>query len=244
MQKKAASSPKKPVRGAKKAPRPAVKPASKPVRRRLSPDERRSQIVAAARALFVEEGIDHVSMRKIARQVGITQAAIYQHFENKEAILFVIIEGFFDEMLRVFEAALSGGDDVLTRLRRAMRTYVALGLSRPEEYRLVFMTPMSGLVRAGVTLPRTEEAKLTPSPGSLTFGMLDGTLREAQAKGYLRDINPDIASEAIWAAGHGIVSLLITHSQFPWTDKAALVELQLDMLFEGMLPAGSPARRS
>lgn len=213
-----------------------------PARRRLSPEERQGQIIAAAKSLFLEEGIDHVSMRKIARKVGITQAGIYQHFENKEAILYVIIEDFFSDVIAAFEAAVSAETDPLGRLRRAMRTYVDFGLSRPEEYRLVFMTPMSGLVRAGVAIPRTEEAKLKPSKGSLAFGMLDARVNEVIGAGLARDLVADIVSEAIWAAGHGIVSLLITHEHFPWTDREALIDMQIDLLMEGLLPAGSPAR--
>ncbi|WP_168713181.1 TetR/AcrR family transcriptional regulator [Parvibaculum lavamentivorans] len=198
--------------------------------------------MAAAKSLFLDDGIDHVSMRKIARKVGITQAAIYQHFENKEAILFVIIEDFFSDLLHVFEVAVSQETEPLAQLRRAMRTYIDFGLSRTEEYRLVFMTPMSGLVRAGVAVPRTEEAKLTPSKGSLAFDMLDSCVHQVVEAGATRDLDPDLVSEAIWAAGHGIVSLLITHEHFPWTDREALIDLEIGLLLEGLLPAGSPAR--
>lgn len=231
----------KPAKRLEKAsPRP--KKHAVPVRRRLSPEERQGQIIAAAKSLFLEEGIDHVSMRKIARKVGITQAAIYQHFENKEAILFVIIEDFFADLIVAFEAAVSAEADPLARLRRAMRIYVDFGLSRTEEYRLVFMTGKSNLVRAGVALPRTEEAKLRPSKGSLAFGMLDDSVHEAVESGLARDLDPDLVAEAIWAAGHGIVSLLITHCHFPWTDREALIDLEIDLLLEGLLPAESPAR--
>lgn len=217
-------------------------PAQKRVRRRLSPEERRRQIVAAAKALFSEEGVDHVSMRKIAREVGITQAAIYQHFENRDAILFVIIEDFFADLLEALAAAVAHETEPLRQLRSAMRAYVDYGLSRPEAYRLVFMTPISGLVRAGVTVPRTEEAKLKPSKGSLAFDVLDGAVRAVVERGMVRHENTDLLSEAIWAAGHGLVSLLITHNDFPWTDPDKLIELQIDMLFRGLLNEGCPMR--
>ncbi len=221
----------------------AAKGRSAPVRRqRLSPEERRAQIVAAAKALFVTEGIDHVSMRKIARRVGITQAAIYQHFENKEAILFVIIEDFFGELRTALDAVLAEETGPLERLRRAMRAYIEYGLSRPEEYRLVFMTPMSGLVRAGVAVPRTEEAKREPSQGSLAFDVLDGAVREVVARGAVRHGDTDLLTEAIWAAGHGLVSLLITHDHFPWTDRKAVIDLQLDLIFRGLLHDNCPMR--
>lgn len=215
-----------------------------PRRQRLSPEERRVQIVAAAKALFVADGIDNVSMRKIARRVGITQAAIYQHFENKEAILYVIIEHFFGDLLAAFEEALREPVNPLEHLRRAMRTYVEFGLSRPEEYRLVFMTPMSGIVRAGVALPRTEEARVAPSMGSLAFDVLESAVRDVVAREISRHKDPELLAEAIWAAGHGIVSLLITHNHFPWSNPAAVIDLQIDLIFRGLLRDNCPMRRA
>lgn len=220
----------------------AATPA-KPRRKRLSPEERRAQIVAAARSLFAAEGTDNVSMRKIAKRVGITQAAIYQHFENKEAIFFVIIEGFFSDLLAALEAASAKEIEPLHRLRSAMRAYIEYGLSRPEEYRLVFMTPMSGLVRAGLAVPRTDEARQTPSKGSLAFDVLDRAVRDVALAGRTRFANTDLLAEAVWAAGHGIVSLLITHDQFPWTDRERIVEFQLDLVFRGLLHENCPMRQ-
>lgn len=216
---------------------------AKPRRKRLSPEERRAQIVAAARSLFAAEGTDNVSMRKIAKQVGITQAAIYQHFENKEAIFFVIIEGFFADLLAALEAAIAQETEPLRRLRRSMRAYIEHGLSRPEEYRLVFMTPMSGLVRAGLAVPRTDEARHTPSKGSLAFDVLDRAVRDVVLAGRTRFADTDLLAEAVWAAGHGIVSLLITHDQFPWTDRARIVDFQLDLVFRGLLHENCPMRQ-
>lgn len=215
----------------------------KPRRKRLSPEERRVQIVAAARSLFAAEGTDNVSMRKIAGRVGITQAAIYQHFENKEAIFFVIIEGFFADLLAALEAAIAKETEPLHRLRRSMRAYIEYGLSRPEEYRLVFMTPMSGLVRAGLAVPRTDEARHTPSKGSLAFDVLDRAVRDVALAGRSRLADTDLLAEAVWAAMHGVVSLLITHDQFPWTDRERIIDFQLDLVFRGLLHENCPMRQ-
>ncbi|MBX3506362.1 MAG: TetR/AcrR family transcriptional regulator [Parvibaculum sp.] len=217
--------------------------APKPRRKRLSPEERRGQIVAAARSLFAAEGTDNVSMRKIANRVGITQAAIYQHFENKEAIFFVIIEGFFADLLAALETAIEQETEPLRRLRSGMRAYVDYGLSRPEEYRLVFMTPMSGLVRAGLAVPRTDEALHSPSPGSLAFDVLDRAVRDVALAGRTRYADTDLLAEAVWAAMHGIVSLLITHDLFPWTDRERLADFQLDLVFRGLLHDKCPMRQ-
>ncbi|HEY4344800.1 MAG TPA: helix-turn-helix domain-containing protein [Parvibaculum sp.] len=233
---------------AQKPVRPSVSraPSSvpKPPRRRLPPAERRSQIIDAARALFAEGGLDKVSMRNIARRVGITQAAIYQHFEDKEAILFAIAEGFFTQMLERSEAAAQEIECPIERLRQSMYGYIESGLAHPEEYRLVFMTHAPGLKRQGGHRPGPCLApSIQLSKGQLAYAHMQDQVRDLVASGLIRKGDPEAIAEAIWAAGHGVVSLLITHVDFLW-DKEKLMETQMNMIFEGLLPDDSPARKT
>lgn len=205
-------------------------------RRRLPPAERREQIIAAARELFSAQGIENVSMRKIATRVGITQAAIYQHFEDKAAILFALSEGFFEGMIANFVARLDPALAPLDSFRASLKAYVEYGLSRPEEYRLVFMSSTSQIVGTGHRIPIHLQGEIQPTAGNIAFGILHDRVRELVGTGQIRGSDPDAMAEAIWAAGHGIVSLLITHQTFEWTPTDELIETQLDMLFYGLLP--------
>lgn len=217
---------------------------TKPVRQRLSPAERRVQIIEAARTLFAEGGLAQVSMRNIARQVGITQAAIYQHFEDKDAILFAIAEEFFTRLMEDgMRRSLEVTDPVL-RLKRGLRGYIEVGLARPDEYRLVFLTNIPGFKRRGM---HRVPAGMEPSPveltqGKIAYAFLADQVRDLILAGLLRKGDPDVMAEAIWAAGHGVISLIITHVDFPWA-REELIETQLRILFDGLLPDDSPARR-
>ncbi|MBI1260500.1 MAG: TetR family transcriptional regulator [Rhizobiales bacterium] len=214
---------------------PPKKTSPRPVRRRLPPAERRAQIIAAARLLFAAEGIDNVSMRKIASRVGITQAAIYQHFEDKAAIIFALSEAFFTGMIETFEARLAGIDDSMKAFRLSLKAYVEYGLSRPEEYRLIFMMSTSQMVGAGHRIPAGQVDDVVESAGRIAFGYLHDRVRNLVAEGRIIQGDPDAMAEAIWAAGHGIVSLLITHQHYPWSAPEAILESQLDILFNGLL---------
>ena len=215
-------------------------------RRRLAPEERRAQIIEAARALFSEGGLERVSMRNIARHVGITQAAIYQHFEDKDAILFAVAERFFvqliDRKTKYDNPALPPVD----RLRLAMRNYVENGLANPEEYRLLFMTDAPGLRRhAPANLIKQEGAGdasgIQPSRGQIAYSHLQELVRELVENGHIRKGDPETIAESIWAAGHGTVSLLITHVDFLWRADQ-LIDTQINLLMNGLLPDDSPAR--
>tara|TARA_R110000868_G_scaffold192386_4_gene436813 strand:- start:5298 stop:6047 length:750 start_codon:yes stop_codon:yes gene_type:complete len=245
--------PSKPAKAAKplkpaKPPKPA---RVVPRRQRLAPEERRAQIIEAARALFAEGGVALVTMRSIAARVGITQAAIYQHFQDKEAILYAIAEGFFLHLIEAKERNVRADLDPIDRLRASMRSYVSNGLAHPEEYRLVFMTDAPGLRRhAPANLTRevlagadVAEPEIQPTKGQIAYGHLQELVRELVAAGHIRGGDPETIAEAIWAAGHGLVTLLITHVDFIW-DREKLIDTQINMLLNGLLPEDSPARHS
>lgn len=226
------------------------KPAA-PRRLRLPPEERRAQIIAAARALFAEGGLDRVSMRNIAARVGITQAAIYQHFVDKDAILFAVAEVFFLHLIEAKERNFSLDMPPIEKLRLSMRTYINNGLAHPEEYRLVFMTDAPGLRRhapaalteKALTPEQRTENEIQPSKGQIAYSHLQELIRELIAQGHIRKGDPETVAEAIWTASHGLVTLLITHTNFMWSPEA-LINSQLDMLLYGLLPDDSPARSS
>lgn len=214
---------------------------SRRIRRRLSPAERRLQIIDAARALFGEGGLAQVTMRNIARHVGITQAAIYQHFDDKEAILYAIADGYFAQLIERMRERLSDDLPPLDRLRGMMRGYIEAGLARPEEYKLVFMTNIPGFRReGGLRAEPGNEAE--PTTGQLAFGFLEEQVRTLLKAGLIRPGDAELTAEAIWAAGHGVVSLLITHVGFLWAPER-LIDAQIEMIFRGILPDDSPARR-
>lgn len=223
------------------------KPKKPAPRRRLAPEERRAQIIEAARALFSQGGLESVSMRNIARRVGITQAAIYQHFEDKDAILFAVAERFFVQLIERKSKYDNPAIPPVERLRLAMRNYVENGLANPEEYRLVFMTDAPGLRRhAPANLTKMEEpgdrSDIQPSKGQIAYSHLQDLVRELVAQGHIRQGDPETIAESIWAAGHGTVSLLITHVDFLWRADQ-LIDTQIDLLMNGLLPDDSPVRK-
>jgi AcrR family transcriptional regulator len=85
---------------------------------------RLDEIIAAATDLFYEKGFEKASLRDIALKVGITQAAIYYHFKNKEQILYTIIEIYAKEIVFVIESALSEKQDPLEKLKNAISQHI------------------------------------------------------------------------------------------------------------------------
>ncbi len=201
--------------------------------KRLPPQQRRAQIIAEAKHLFAEHGVDSVTMRSLGKRCGITQASLYQHFAGKDAILFAICDGYFTRMLEAFQKASQTATCPLQQLLAVMRAYIELGLAHPEEYRLTFMTPVSGLTDTPLAAP--DDAEPEAKAGSLAFNFLQDRVAGLMALGLLRAGNAGAVSEAVWAMGHGLVSLLITHRRYVWSDIEALKQAHLGLMLHGML---------
>ena len=105
---------------------------------------RRGEILAAATRIFLEEGIAHATMRRIAGAVGFSTTALYVYFPDKDAIVRAIAEATFTELLEVLEASQRSEAALPDRFRAGLRAYIDFGLSRPDAYRVTFLSPASG----------------------------------------------------------------------------------------------------
>lgn len=196
--------------------------------------ERHEEILQAAAKLFIEHGVDTVSTRRIASEVGISQTALYVYFPTKDAILDALCEACFNKLTVLFQADLQQGANWTDRLRRIMQTYVRFGLEHPDEYRLSFMTPNAHQAEQVFDFDAPfAEQKIDAQ----CFLMLLHAVKEFMAEnGIAKDHYA--ATQCIWAGGHGLVSLLITLPHFPWSERESLVGTATAMLLDGI--AGKP----
>lgn len=188
--------------------------------------ERRAEILAAAERIFVEHGYEGATIRKIADEVGLSSTALYMHFAEKGEILQEICRQAFAALLEVNHAILAEPGDPETRLRRMMRAYVEFGFANPNAYRLVYMTRPIEL-RDGAQSAAREM-------GFDLFRSFEQVVEDAAAAGRLRG-EPRPTAQALWAGGHGVVSLMITKPYFDWVDRETLVATLLEGLFAGLL---------
>ncbi len=125
-----------------------------PVTGHLSPRAR--QIVAAARELLEDEGVDGISMRRLGQRLGMKAPSLYKHFPSKEALEATLISIGFEEQAELFQAALEHSPEPLTAMGDAYRAYAR---RNPQLYRLMYDRPLNrSLLVAG-----TEEAAAAPS---------------------------------------------------------------------------------
>ncbi len=126
---------------AKPKPKRALARAARPARpfvRGL--DDTRALLLTAARDLFLEAGEPGFSLREVARRVGVSPAAVYRHFDGKEALIFAACTQGFEVFSSYLVRALAAATP-LERAFAACEQYRTFGLENPLDYRFIFMSP-------------------------------------------------------------------------------------------------------
>ena len=177
----------------------------------------RQEILDAARALFIREGYEHVSMRKIAEKIDYSPTTIYLYFQDKEDLLHAVCEETFAGLVRELAAIEKVAKDPVEGLRKGLRAYVDFGLRHPQHYLLSFVLPHEhGHDSARYVSPE--------AMGMKAFAFLPRAIQECIRQKKFRAVDVQAASQALWAAVHGVTSLLIVHKDFPWARQYVLVE--------------------
>ena len=201
-------------------------------RREREKEEIRQKILDAARELFVQEGYDAVTMRRIADRIEYSATAIYLHFKDKRAVLIALCDEDFLRLARELQK-IGRVEDPVERMRQSGRAYVRFALEHPNHYRWMFMTPHPdhGPEESGIRAGNPEED---------AWAFLRGTVAEAIEGGRLRPElrDPDLVAQAVWGAVHGVVSLHIAKCNDDWVDwrpPLEVAELLMDAAIRGLL---------
>ncbi len=187
---------------------------------------RRGEILAAAERIFVEFGYEGATIRKIAEEVGLSSTALYMHFADKGEILQEICRVAFEELIASTENLASEDGPPEVRLRGMIDAYVDFGFANPNAYRLIYLTrPVEA---------RDGAQTLAQELGFNVFVAFEAVVAETVASGRMSG-DPRAIAQSIWAAAHGVVSLMITKTYFPWADRQLVVDTTLDAVFTGLL---------
>jgi AcrR family transcriptional regulator len=165
-----------------------------------SPDTR-TRLLTQARAVYLEGGAAHFSLREVARRVGISAAAVYRHFDSKDALLGAVCEEGFRTFLGYLLRSL-GEKTPLARLRATGDLYLRFALENEHDYRVIFMSSVADIA------PGT--GQVDPATTSATFLFLVDRVRECTASGDLREGDPTAMAASIWAHVHGLASLRLS----------------------------------
>lgn len=194
-------------------------------RREDEQQELRQAILAAAGELLLEHGYEGFSMRRLAARIGYTATTLYLYFENKEDLLFNLLDdGYWEFGERLAEAADSTADP-LERLLRIGRAYIRFGLENPVHYQLMFMRRSDFIWSRLAAREHDNVDSLQVLQSAIRAGLQAGVLQPAPAEVY------DLS---LWSIVHGVVALFIAAPPFPPEVIEQVAEQTLRSMLQGI----------
>jgi AcrR family transcriptional regulator len=180
-------------------------------RRRKYKEELRRVILDAARDIFVREGYENFSMRKLAERIEYSPGSVYLHFRNKQELFRCLTEESFERLHKTLLEMWDGRkcENPVEELTQGMLAYVDFGLRNRSDYRFVFMLtpPVEG-----------RPYKVHPA-----FEILRQMVRRCVETKQFRRVDVETTAQALWSSVHGITSLLIQRPAFPWVPRKKLI---------------------
>jgi len=197
---------------------------------------RREEILQAAKELFLEQGYDSTTIRKIADRVGVSAPALYLYFQDKEQMMLALCDQTFGHLIESIGEIEKSVAEPRERIRQFGEAYLRFGLKHPDEYRLIFLgsnVPES-VRKVGHRMP-TDDPTRPGVNGSIVFQRLVSVLVEAEASGLKLNYPADTCAELCWMGMHGLASALILKPEFPWSNRDLLINGMLDMVLKGII---------
>lgn len=213
------------------------RPVASPEQRHAAHSAARDRICDAALALFDRGGIDAISMREIAKEIGVSPMMAYKYFATKDHLLQALRTAAFLELERALSAAASDDADARTRLEQILLAYLRFGLKERRSYRLMF------------------DYWAYDNPERMREDFGDAIKRQAGPWNVLlaavvdyftaREVEGDalVTAHLIWAGLHGLVSLEASRKLFFGKGFEELMQPMVQAIMGG-IPPGAAQNRS
>ena len=162
--------------------------------------EQRERILACACLIYLRDGLEGFSMRKLARALGVTAPALYRHYESKERVLLDVVGEGYRHLIQYLHRALQGRTPE-DRFRMAGDGYLDFALEYPRYYEVLFM---------GANLLGLDEVPEEVLAQGCAVGQFwNDRVRETIEVGMLEKGDPEAIGITLWAHTHGLISLYL-----------------------------------
>ncbi len=180
---------------------------------------------AAARLLSELDSAEGITIRGVARAVGIAPASIYQHFSDKAALVQGIVGYDFELLMAAMHKAEErlAAEDVVGRVRAQMHAYCRFAMEHPGHYRLMLSLRDAAHQQRGNSLPEGPLLKLVE--------LLTESFVRCEQAGHRLRVSAERAAIIVFVGAHGLVALWHASPEDDDSEIRSLVDEQISMVF-------------
>jgi AcrR family transcriptional regulator len=160
----------------------------------------KNALIRAGVEILSKEGIEGLSLRKVAQRAGVSHNAPYSHFPDKQSLIAAIsTEGFKQLYKELDTAASSHSDNPRRQLQEGAWAYIQFAMNNTDTFKIMF----SGVLEKEKEYPAFVEIS------RMTFDRVVDIVRACQVAGVLGAGSADIMAVSVWGQVHGIISLVL-----------------------------------
>ena len=189
-------------------------------------EEVKDLILNAAREIFLAEGYENTSIRKIASKIEYSPGIIYLHYKDKNELLLALHDKAFECKMKALFYSVQHIADPLERLKATGESYLRYGIDNRQDYELMFVL--------SCTMEALAVKEEFWKDGATAINMLKENVRACNDAGYFRrNIDLDEISLLLWSHVHGLVTLYNTDrlNIYDLEDKQAFMFRSMEVFF-------------
>jgi AcrR family transcriptional regulator len=186
----------------------------------------KNALIRAGVEILSSEGVEGLSLRKVAQRAGVSHNAPYSHFPDKQSLIAAISTEGFKQLYEGLDAAISSyPDDPKRQLQEGAWAYVQFAMDNADTFKIMF----SGVLEKEKEYPAFVEIS------HKTFERVVDVVHACQEAGLLRSTSAEIMAVAVWGQIHGIISLRlegqISHTVLDHFDIREIVRFAIEQIF-------------
>jgi len=172
-----------------------------------------------------EKGAEKISLRALAREIGVSQTAPYRHFHDKKQLLAAIAVLGFTQLAEQTETEKANLSNPMEIMRAMAHSYISFAVNNAEIFKIMF----------GPALGDRKDYPDVLKAAKSRFEQIENVLRESIADGTIADLNVTLVANSIWASIHGLAILLQDrYDRFPGLSAKEQIDNTLDILINGL----------
>ncbi len=192
-------------------------------------DERRELILNAANEIIKTEGIDNLSIRKIANKIEYSPTIIYYYFNSKDDIIKHLMKRGYQKIISLLSSVQETTGDAKQKFEESIRKYIYMALQIADEYKAVLLNSSPGVLEHTSVLFKGASSKRQ------AIGMLCQYLKDIYNNKSIDDTQIELTAQVIWTSTFGLIIRLIIEKDIDEAQKKKLIDHHINFIVNGLL---------
>ena len=191
-------------------------------------ENRRELILNTAEEIITNDGIDNISIRKIASKIEYSPAIIYYYFKNKDEIINSLMAKSYKRILSTLACENLSEKNPKEKLKEGLKNYIVMALSIPLEYKTIMLSSSQSILKHTSVLFKGAAQK-REAIDLLCKQLMDFYLDNPKDESYI-----ELTAQVLWSSIFGLIIRIIIEEDLDIVQKEILIESQVNILIKGI----------